>query len=538
MSERLLAIGLDGFELSVAEPLLRQGRMPWLQTLLRKGARVDLDHGSAKRTGLAWEHFATGLGPERARRFSAVTFDPMRYRAIQEPTRLAPFAALNEFPTVVFDPPYFDLARAPAVRGLVSWGAHDPGTREASRPDSLSAEIQERFGDYPAQPWIYGFTWTSAERTREMGQALAEAAARRAAIGKWLLRERLPDWSLGIVVVSEPHSAIEALWHGVDPTHRLHRLDTAEPARTALEAVYVAIDDLLGTLAQAFPDAALAVFSMHGMGANTADVPAMALLPEYLYRRTFGKPHLRAAADDPVAVLQSMEAASWSTHVRERWLDEAAARQPVRRSALTRLGRRFRRFRRHRPPGDDTLSWMPAAWYASYWPAMPAFALPAFYDGQIRLNVQGREARGLVAPENYDALCDALTAELEAFVDPASGEAVVAEVVRTHPGDPLAVHDTSADLIVVWRGSPLALQTERCGLIGPVATRRPGGHTGGHGLSLWVGDRFVAGEHGARPAFDVVPTLIDYFTGESDSRVDGTSFLDVITKCTQTTRAL
>lgn len=540
-SRRILAIGLDGFEWTGAETLLRQGRMPRLAALLAAAARVDLDHGAAKRSGLAWEHFATGLAPARARRWSAVSFDPARYRCAQLPTQLPPFPHGRPFRTVVFDAPYFDLERAADVQGLVSWGAHDPGTPSLSRPASLGAEIARRFGPYPAEPWVYGFTWPCPERTREMGRALVEATHRRAEISAWLLGERLPEWSLGIVVVSELHSAIEALWHGVDPTHRLHAAASAEPAREALEAVYCAVDALLGRLAGAFPDCTLAAFALHGMGANSADVPAMALLPEYLYRRAFDAVLLEGAAADPVAALCAAGARSWTAHVRECWRGEPATSPVARRPApLARLTRRLRRLApgvaavvapgaiRPSTPAQPALDWMPAAWYAPYWQDMPAFALPAFYDGQIRLNVLGREGHGQIAPADYDAACDALEAELRAAVDPHNGEGVIAEFVRTHPGDPMAVGATEADLVIVWRGSPLALSTARCGLLGPFAPRRPGGHTGGLGLSLWVGDDIRPGTYPARSSFDVVPTLLDYLTGGCPSEVDGASFAGLI----------
>ncbi len=135
--------------------------------------------------------------------------------------------------------------------------------------------------------------WQSeAKKTRAAGAALTEGVRVRARAARWLLAERLPDWDLGVVVVSEPHSAIEPMWHGVDPTHPLHGLPSGEPARRGLETVYEETDALIGMLAEALPDAALMVFAMHGMGSNDGDVPTMALLPELLYRRQFGKPYM------------------------------------------------------------------------------------------------------------------------------------------------------------------------------------------------------------------------------------------------------
>src|SRR4029453_8068083 len=149
--ERVIMIGLDGFELSVAERMIGQGRLPALDKLRQNGARFLLDHGPAKRTGLAWEHVSSGLSPEDAGRWSAIDFDPETYAVRQLPATTTPFAAPLGRRCVVFDAPYFDLAKAPEVRGITNWGAHDPGVDRAARPAELRAELEERFGAYPAQ---------------------------------------------------------------------------------------------------------------------------------------------------------------------------------------------------------------------------------------------------------------------------------------------------------------------------------------------------------------------------------------------------
>lgn len=224
------------------------------------------DHGSAKRSGLAWEHISTGFSPADADRFSAVSFNPDAYSVWQDGTSIAPFVAQLPVRTVVFDPPYFDLTRAASARGIVGWGAHDPGIAPASNPRELWREVKARFGPYPANEWIYGLSWPCAERTRVMTGQLVEAVEARARAADWLLAERVPDWDLAIVVVSELHSGIEALWHGVDPSHPLHHLPSAKPAGEGMKALYQAVDRLVGCLVERFQDATVVVFAAHGMG--------------------------------------------------------------------------------------------------------------------------------------------------------------------------------------------------------------------------------------------------------------------------------
>ena len=99
--------------------------------------------------------------------------------------------------------------------------------------------------------------WQSESETRRAGKALANAVRVRARAAEWILSERLRDWDLAVVTVSECHSAIEPFWHGVDPNHPLHTVPSAEAAREGLEAVYVEIDALIGTMIEAAHDAAV-----------------------------------------------------------------------------------------------------------------------------------------------------------------------------------------------------------------------------------------------------------------------------------------
>jgi predicted AlkP superfamily phosphohydrolase/phosphomutase len=524
---RVLMIGLDGFELSIAERLLAAGRLPNLARLQNGAASVLLEHGAASRTGLAWEHISSGLSPEDARVWSAVDFDTDSYDVRQRMAPLPPFTDTLDCRTIVFDTPYFDLASAPRVEGLVSWGSHDPGTAPASRPDGLLDEAVARFGAYPAAEWIYGMVWQSAEATAAMGEGLIRAVELRSAIAQWLFAERLPEWQLGLLVVSEYHSASEACWHGVDPSHPLHALPSAAPARAAVEGVYEAADRMVGELAALFPDARLVLFNMHGMGANASDAMSMVLLAELLHRDSFGSARLRTPARGASAGVPLIPATSdWSTEI-DRALPLALRRKgPVRRrlDALRMLAA-------HGPGRGDTadaasIDWMPAARYRRYWRRMRAFALPSYYDGQIRINLKGRESSGIVAPQDYDRVCDEIETLVRDCRDALTGEPVVADVERaSHPDHALAASE--ADLLIVWNDAPLGIVHPRLGTMGPIPYRRTGGHTGGPGFAHVIGEGVRPGAHGVRSAFDVVPTVVDMLGG-SPARLSGESFRSLV----------
>ena len=80
---KVLAIGLDGLDANLAERLMVEGEMPALADLIKSSARFLLDEGPARRTGLPWEHVASGLSPEAARRWGQIEFDPISYTALK-----------------------------------------------------------------------------------------------------------------------------------------------------------------------------------------------------------------------------------------------------------------------------------------------------------------------------------------------------------------------------------------------------------------------------------------------------------------------
>src|SRR4051794_6737826 len=143
---KLLVIGLDGFEIGYVDRLMDAGELPALAALRDRSRRFLLDHGPSVRTGLAWEHFASGLTPEHAHRTSMVEFVGTDYNARQRGARFAPFFSALDERAVIFDSPYTDIVRSPGVRGIVSWGAHDPGVVPTSNPPELRLELDERFG--------------------------------------------------------------------------------------------------------------------------------------------------------------------------------------------------------------------------------------------------------------------------------------------------------------------------------------------------------------------------------------------------------
>jgi predicted AlkP superfamily phosphohydrolase/phosphomutase len=513
MSKPVLMLGLDGWSQDIADALIEQGRMPTFARLREQSAVAVLDHGDARRTGLAWEHVATGLSPDDAGRWAAVDFDTSTYGAATASTRQRPFFADLPLRTVVFDAPYCDLSSATNASGLVSWGAHDPGVPQFARPAALSEEIRARFGPYPATRYIYGEVWYDPAEARAMADALVSAVEVRSRVTEWLLGERLPDWELALVVISEFHSAAEALYHGWDESHPLHGEPSAAAACDGLIGVYEAADRMVARLLDAFPDARFVLFSLHGMGRNDSDVASMLLLPELLYRMQFSRPYLRDWPLDAQGRPKSPARNGWSGSM-IRCLPRTALLRWAMRRALGRL----------RPPVP--IGWMPATHYQRFWRDMEAFALPSFYDGRVRVNLAGRERHGTVPLDRHREVLDRIEAALLACRHVDRDQPIVAKVQR-NPRPALECGPSEADLVVVWDKAPQGLVHARHGRIGPVPYRRTGGHTGGTGIAYFHGEGIAPVSNLERSAFDVVPTVVEML-GLVPRNVSGQSFADRI----------
>lgn len=543
---KVMAIGLDGFDVTLAERYMAEGQMPALAGLKKHAARFLLDEGIARRAGLPWEHVASGLSPEEAGRWGPVDFDPTSYTAWQAGAQFAPWWVNTDLRVVVFDPPFVDLGCAQNTQGIVGWGSHSPGTVRTARPTALLPEFVQRFGDYPADEWIYGTPWPSAARSRLMGEGLSHALDVRSRAARWLAAERFPEWDFFFVVAGELHSGVEGLWHGVDAGHPLNTHPSAAAAAAALLNIHRALDRMVGELVNAAGDAVVIAFNMGGMGPNNCDVQSMVLLPELLYRHAFGHSLLTlppAWTATPNRLPNLDEHDSWDT-LRASWIPERPGRSAVALTVdnLRAVARRLpepvksllKRVRSsaadwrsgHAPPERlvQDVDYMPGYHYRHYWPRMSAFALPSFLDGRIRINLSGRERDGTVELSQYEETCRTLETLLGECRDPRTGEPAVASIERASTANPLTLAKSESDLLVVWRDVAAAIEHPRLGLIGPVPLRRTGGHTR-HGVAYLAAPGLEPGERGVHSSSDVAATIVQLLGAEPTIRLSGKSLL-------------
>src|SRR3954452_15614332 len=76
---RVIVIGLDGLEPSIAEPMLQAGQLPNLALLQSQGGYSRIQTTSPAQTPVAWSTFATGVNPGAHGIFDFVRRNPVTY---------------------------------------------------------------------------------------------------------------------------------------------------------------------------------------------------------------------------------------------------------------------------------------------------------------------------------------------------------------------------------------------------------------------------------------------------------------------------
>ena len=234
-----------------------------------------------------------------------------------------------------------------------------------------------------------------------------------------LKRER---WDLFVTVYGETHGAGHLFWQLSQPDHPLYNSFKGKVAGDPLRETFQEVDEGIGRIAEAAgDDATVIVFSGHGMGPATIDLPSFAILPELLYRYSCpGKIGIQMEpSTGPLPpMLTKLKWNYWERHLWGYKYDKNPLTRLLRRETPTRLFKLLTPYIDRAEPdgmispfelarrGDRDCPWIPANWYRPAWPQMKAFAIPSFADGFVRIKLKGCDPQGVVSPQDYHSVCD------------------------------------------------------------------------------------------------------------------------------------
>jgi len=543
MIHRTVVIGLDAAEPSLIERWMREGKLPHLAALRQAGGYGRLENFTHSNVETAWTTFASGCRPEKTGHWAMLGLKKRSYEvysvAAYDFKEFPPiFMLCGDRRVAVFDVPQVPLQ--PEINGVhvTGWGAHSAQVPRGSVPPELRDELIRRHGHSPSLDDDFAIC-LDLRTTDKLREPIRISARRRADISVDLLRRE--PWDLFLTVYGETHGAGHVFWHLSQPNHPLYDAFKGKVSGDPLLEVYQEVDDGIGRIADAAGrDATVLVFGGHGMGPATIDIPSFALLPELLYRYSFpGKVGIgiEPSTGPTPPPLTKMKWNYWERHLWGYRFDRNPISRFLRRETPTRV---FSRLSHFLDPGDSeplispfeltrrgdrNVPWLPPNWYRPSWPKMKAFALPSFGDGFVRINVKGREPHGIVAPEDYNSVCDEVCAMLNRLRDARNRIPMVRDILRTRT-NPLTDDDKlpDADLVVAWQDEFATdlFESPDFGRLGPYPPYRAGSHRHqgfvcARGPGITPGMQIEGGH-----VMDMAPTILDLLDVPVPSHLDGT----------------
>jgi predicted AlkP superfamily phosphohydrolase/phosphomutase len=414
---------LNGGDARVASTLMAAGRLPVLASLRECGSAVRLDVAGDLMTESVWASLLTGRSHGE---FGLIFpgFEPetmsLRFQREPEPAHEPWWLHLPDRGrgVLVLDPPDFHPHPASRADEVCGWNVleppHDPYfTTDALRRAHAALERPATLRD-PTRP-------LSRSEERAVSNAFCASASFRGRTALALSEGR----TTVCVAFHEPHAVVHNFGHHVDKSHWAR---PGDPEPELVYRPYEAVDASLAPLVERFRDANVVVVLALGIRPGNRAGHLLDGLLERAGLLTFRDAGVgpRGPGGELGGLTESLRRAA-PAGLRE----QLAARLPV--AVRRRLA--SRRFRdRH------------------VWDRTKLFTLPAWTAGQVRANLAGREAAGIVPESGLDGLLTRAAELILETRDADTGEPLARRVLRTQEAFPGARARQYPDLLVQWAG--------------------------------------------------------------------------------------
>jgi len=423
--------------LDLVRPLVAQGRLPNFARVMEQGVSGELGSTFPPMTFPAFTTFMTGKNPgghgvfdffERVPGRYSVRFVNARSRRSRTLWRVLSEAgrrvAVIGFPVTYPPEP---------INGMMISGFDAPGIgaradRTCFYPASFYDELRREVGDYVITPTVDMLR--ARENPGEGVGAILDTIERK--VRTALFAQARERWDCFAFMLIESDFAGHRYWKYYDPNSPQYQSDAPDELREALPRVYGAIDDALGRLMAADPQAGVLIFSDHGFGgASTKAV----FLNRFLQQQGMLKFAADTSTQSSLGGRIRLSARLGMARLKDfglHYLPEVL-RTPLLRSMT--LGNQIES--RIRFGGID---WRHTTVYSDESPYFPA----------LWVNLAGRESAGIVPPERYDEMCARAAQALTQWRDPETDQPLVRRVYRReeiYRGEQV---ERAPDLLIDW----------------------------------------------------------------------------------------
>lgn len=256
--KKLLIIGWDGATFDMIRPLVEQGQMPHIASLMQNGVWGALESTLPPLTPVAWTSISTGVNPGKHGIFDALTYDHEKRKLSfvnANMRKVKPlWSILSERNRTV------GVMNVPVtyppddVNGFVISGMFTPqGVSDFAYPQGVKDEIEKKFGEYRVE-------CDMADSPSDYLKLILDMVAFREKVALHLMESR--TWDFFFVVFIASDRAQHFYWKYLDASHPEH-----QKYGDAIARVYKRMDQALGKLIEkSGPDTTVMMVSDHGAG--------------------------------------------------------------------------------------------------------------------------------------------------------------------------------------------------------------------------------------------------------------------------------
>lgn len=415
----LVLLGLDVGDPDQLARWMAEGHLPALRALVARGASGRLAGPEMACEHAVWTTVFSGRslgehGYYYYRRLKPGSYDleTITGADVDAPPFWARFADGSRRCAIVDAPDCLPIDGIDGVQ-ISDWAIHNAPFPARVTPAAFADVVREAGGG--STP-IDEALDSDLAADRRIYRRLMDRVRRKGAVCRAVM-DRGP-FDLVVAVFSDCHTATHQFWK--------YRPEAGGPdteLRHATRDVYQAIDRELQAILARTPE--------HANVCSVGSTGMIDLYPAGDLMDPFCR--LLEYQATPLAGAPSMAPLAVARRMLPEWLRVAVSRRFPRGVRERLLADRFRA--------------------ATDWSRTLAFGLPSAFTGFIRVNLQGREPQGIVAPgAEYEALLDRIEADLWQLRDPETGAVPVASVSRT--GRLFGrMPQSLPDLMVEWKPS-------------------------------------------------------------------------------------
>jgi predicted AlkP superfamily phosphohydrolase/phosphomutase len=425
---KVIVMGLDGMTPELVERWMREGKLPNLATVAQNGAYGRLLSTIPPSSPQAWSAALTGKNPGKHGIFGFTHRGADAYSPCLTTSNdregpdlgqiIAHWGQGSGFLFVPLTyPPY-------PVNGFVVSGMGTPGPKSSfAYPPELKGELLREFNaEHLFEPPIVD------QEPAEYFREIEDSVGKNHAVFEWL-QTRFPDLDCYMIVYTAPDRIQHCAWHYMDPGSSGYEAASSAELGLSILRVYQQVDKVVGRMASTLhPDTTLILMSDHGAGPYRKFVDLNAWLAREGY-------------------LAFAEAAPERSDRFFSQLYRLWRRGP--RRLFSAWQRRY--LKEWLPKGLKTrvdAEWRSPLMSHVEWSNTRAFSEGT--EGQISLNMCGREPEGVVHPEDRNQILAEIEAGLHRLKDPETGRSVVDRVWRREQVYHGQALEKAPDLIVQW----------------------------------------------------------------------------------------